>query len=115
MIVIWIFICFVAYKVTNVIEFYFLGALVGIVMGGIQSLFRSTYAKLIPENSVDHASYFSFYDVSEKIAIVIGTFSFGILLDITGSMRMSALAMAVYFFAGLLFIARIKNFKSQKM
>jgi UMF1 family MFS transporter len=114
MIVVWVFICFAAYKITTTIEFYLLGALVGVVMGGIQSMFRSTYAKLIPEKTHDHASYFSFYDVCEKLAIVFGTFSFGLLLDITGNMRASVLALAVYFIIGLFFISRIKNFKSLK-
>ncbi len=112
MILVWIGICFVAYKITTAIEFYSLGALVGIVMGGIQSMFRSTYAKLIPEHTHDHASYFSFYDVCEKLAIVIGTFSFGFLLNYTGNMRASILALAAYFIIGLFFIARIKNFKT---
>ncbi len=114
MIIVWIVICFIAYKITTATQFYALGALVGIVMGGIQSMFRSTYAKLIPETTHDHASYFSFYDVSEKLAIVLGTFSFGFLLNITGNMRASVLALAVYFIIGLFFIARIKNFKSLK-
>lgn len=112
MVVVWIAICLVAYVIDTATEFYALGALVGVVMGGIQSMFRSTYAKLIPDNTPNHASYFSFYDVCEKLAIVIGTFSFGLLLDLTGNMRTSVLALAVYFVLGLLFIARIKNFKT---
>ena len=114
MIVVWIIICFLAYKIKTSIQFYSLGALVGIVMGGIQSMFRSTYAKLIPQETHNHASYFSFYDVCEKLAIVLGTFSFGFLLDITGNMRASVLALAVFFFIGLFFIARIKNFRTLK-
>lgn len=112
MIIVWILICGIAYSIKTAMEFYILGALVGIVMGGIQSLFRSTYAKLIPHETVDHASYFSFFDVCEKLAIVIGTFSYGLLLDITGNMRASVLALTVFFVIGLFFIARIKNFKS---
>jgi len=114
MIIVWIIICIIAYKISTANEFYALGTLVGIVMGGIQSMFRSTYAKLIPQETLDHASYFSFYDVCEKLAIVLGTFSFGFLLDITGNMRSSVLALAVYFIIGLFFIARIKNFKTLK-
>lgn len=112
MIVIWVLICGVAYQIRTATEFYMLGALVGIVMGGIQSMFRSTYAKLIPAGTKDHASYFSFYDVCEKLAIVFGTFSYGLLLDMTGNMRSSVLALAAYFIIGLFFIARIKNFKT---
>ena len=89
-----------------------LGALVGIVMGGIQSMFRSTYAKLIPENTKDTASFFSFYDVCEKFAIVLGTFSYGLLNGKTHNMRLSVVALAIYFLIGLIFIVQIKNFKS---
>ena len=126
-IIVWMVITFLAYliKDTNeyieiagvkikevVIHFISLGALVGIVMGGIQSMFRSTYAKLIPEGTKDTASFFSFFDVCEKFAIVLGTFSYGLLNGITHSMRLSVVALAVYFFIGLVFIIQIKNFKS---
>jgi UMF1 family MFS transporter len=111
-VVLWIVICFIAYGIHTALEFYILGALVGIVMGGIQSLFRSTYAKIIPDNTMRAASYFSFYDVCEKIGVVLGTLSFGLLLDMTGNMRNSVLALALYFIFGLFFIVRIKNFKT---
>jgi UMF1 family MFS transporter len=81
-------------------------------MGGIQSLFRSTYAKLIPEGTHDHASYFSFYDICEKVAIVLGTFCYGFLNGVTHNMRTSVLALMLFFFIGLFFIVRIRNFKT---
>jgi UMF1 family MFS transporter len=81
-------------------------------MGGVQSMFRSTFAKLIPTNSSDTASYFSFFDVCEKFAIVFGTFSYGLLNGITKDMHFSIVALAVYFIIGLVFIVQIKNFKS---
>ncbi len=112
MVCVWILICIIAYYTTTANQFYALGALVGIVMGGIQAMLRSTYAKLIPDETHDHASYFSFYDVTEKVSIVLGTFSYGLVLDITGSMRSSIIALCLYFVIGLLFIARIKNFKT---
>ncbi len=86
-------------------QFYILASLVGLVMGGIQSLSRSTYAKMMPETK-DTASFFSFYDITEKFAIVIGLFSFGMIEGITHSMRSSLLALIVFFaigFVGLLF------------
>jgi UMF1 family MFS transporter len=110
-IIIWIGICFIAYFIRTENQFYALACLVGMVMGGLQSMFRSTYAKLIPDNTPNHASYFSFYDVSEKFAIVIGTFAYGIIEQLTGSMRLSALLLSAFFISGLLFISRIKNFK----
>ncbi len=79
-------------------------------MGGIQALSRSTYSKLLPETK-DHTSYFSFFDVSEKLGIVIGTFSFGFIEGITGNMRQSVLALVAFFvigFIGLLVMPKIK-------
>ncbi len=98
----WILICIAAYFIPRegIIQFYFLAVIVGFVMGGIQSLSRSTYAKLMPETK-DTASFFSFYDVSEKIAIVIGMFSFGFITELTGSQRTSVLALMIFFIIGL--------------
>ena len=84
----------------GIYQFYGLAAAVGFVMGGIQSLSRSTYAKLMPVTK-DTTSFFSFYDVTEKIAIVIGMFSFGLINELTGSQRNSVLALVVYFIIGL--------------
>src|ERR1700749_4837312 len=83
---IWICVCIAAYFTTNATQFYILAIIVGLVMGGIQSLSRSTYSKLIPQDIPDSASFFSFYDVTEKLAIVGGMFSFGLIDDITNSM-----------------------------
>ena len=104
-IVVWIGICYAGYIVPErgITEFYILASVVGFVMGGIQSVSRSTYAKLMPVTK-DTASFFSFYDVTEKIAIVIGMFSFGYLNGITGSQRSSVLALMAYFIIGLLLI-----------
>lgn len=108
MIVIWIGVCLAAYGIVNELQFYILAGIVGLVMGGIQSLSRATYAKLIPENTINHASYFSFFDVTYNISIVFGTFSFGLINQLTGSMRNSALALALYFIIGLLVLLRIR-------
>jgi UMF1 family MFS transporter len=78
MLIIWTVICIVGYFVQTGADFYFLAAAVGLVMGGIQSLSRSTYAKLLPENTPDTASYFSFYDVMDKVSTVVGTFTLGL-------------------------------------
>ncbi|MDL5049350.1 MFS transporter [Oscillatoria amoena NRMC-F 0135] len=105
----WIVVCFVAYFINNEFQFYALATMVGMIMGGIQSLSRATYAKLIPENTIDHASYFSFYDVTYNLSIVFGTFSFGIINQVTGSMRNSALALALYFIIGLIVLNKVKS------
>jgi len=107
MIGIWIFICILAYLITNEYEFYAVGALVGLVMGGIQSLSRASYAKLIPESSIDHASYFSFFDVTFNLSIVFGTFTYGLIDQLTGSMRYSALALATFFVIGMILLLRV--------
>lgn len=115
MILIWILICFLAYFIYTEYQFYGLAFLVGLVMGGIQSLSRATYSKLIPETTKDHTSYFSYYDVTEKVSIVIGTFSYGLVEQITGSMRNSTMALAIFFVAGLLVLltARIPFSKNK--
>ncbi|MES2799202.1 MAG: MFS transporter [Bacteroidota bacterium] len=99
-VVIWIGICCAAMIVHSPTEFYVLAAVVGLVMGGVQSIGRSTYAKFLPETQ-DHASYFSFYDATEKIGIVIGTFTFGFLEIALGSIRYSVVAIAFFFIIGL--------------
>ncbi|MEM9836298.1 MAG: MFS transporter [Bacteroidota bacterium] len=101
MLVIWLAICLTGYFVTGKAEFYGIAGAVGLVMGGIQSLSRSTYAKLIPSKD-DVTSYYSFYDVVEKVAIVLGTASFGVLDAITGSMRVSLLMLAFFFIVGII-------------
>lgn len=107
MISIWIVICILAFFTTNEYEFYGIAFLVGLVMGGIQSLSRATYSKLIPENSIDHASYFSFFDVTFNISIVMGTFSYGLIEHISGSMRNSTLMLMIYFIIGMLLLSRV--------
>ncbi|MCB0705413.1 MAG: MFS transporter [Saprospiraceae bacterium] len=108
MLFIWIGICLTAYFVTEKAEFYAVAAAVGLVMGGIQSLSRSTYSKLIPAGSNDNTSFFSFYDILEKGAIVLGTFSFGFIEQITGGMRNSILALTFFFLLGTILLSRVK-------
>jgi UMF1 family MFS transporter len=109
---IWIIICFGTYAFVNTPNsFYVVACSVGLVMGGIQSLSRSTYSKLLPETE-DNASFFSFYDVCEKIGIVIGMFSFGIIEGISGSMRNSILVLIIFFVAGFLVLLTIPKSKN---
>lgn len=100
-VLLWIGVCISAYFIYNEYQFYALAVLVGLVMGGIQSISRSTYSKLVPENTPDTASFFSFYDVTEKLAIVVGLFSFAYIEEFTGSMRNSVLILACFFIVGL--------------
>jgi UMF1 family MFS transporter len=100
-VMIWVAICVAAYFITTDIEFYVIGGIVGLIMGGIQSLSRSAYANMMPETQ-DTASFFSFYDVTEKIALVLGMFSFAYVEELTGSMRNSVLALITFFAIGLL-------------
>ena len=108
MLCIWIVICIMAYFVFEKLQFYLIAALVGLVMGGIQSMSRSTYSKLINEHSEDVTSYFSFYEVLEKMAIVFGTFSFGFIEQISGGMRNSILVLGIFFLAGILMLAFVR-------
>jgi MFS transporter, UMF1 family len=102
-VILWIAMCVVGYYIpkNGIMQFYALATVVGFVMGGIQSLSRSTYSKLMPETK-DTTSFFSFFDVTEKVAIVIGMFSFGYIAEITGSQRNSVLALALFFIVGLI-------------
>jgi UMF1 family MFS transporter len=114
-IVIWMLVCFGAFllhkELPNVATyFYSLGAVLGLVLGAIQSLTRSTYSKLLPDTE-DHATYFSFYDVTEKIAIVLGTLVYGLLYAITDSMQWSVLCLALFFLASFIVLSRIKKTK----
>jgi len=114
-VIVWIGICIAAYKMPakGIMQFYLLATIVGFVMGGIQSLSRSTYAKLMPVTK-DTASFFSFYDVSEKIAIVIGMFSFGLFTELTGSQRSSVLMLMIFFIIGLLLLWYALSTKKNK-
>lgn len=109
---IWIIICVSVFLFIHTpVQFYCVAASVGLVMGGIQALSRSTYSKLLPETK-DHASYFSFFDVSEKLGIVLGTFSFGFIEGMTGDMRQSVLALITFFVIGfvlLFFVPKAKT------
>ncbi|WP_367753391.1 MFS transporter [Flavobacterium sp. WC2430] len=112
-IVIWGFICFAAYLLDAKsqyidLQFYVLGGTIGMVLGAIQSLSRSTYSKLLPETE-DHATYFSFFDVTEKISIVVGTFIFGFVASITNSMRNSFFILAIFFVLGFIVLSFMKK------
>jgi MFS transporter, UMF1 family len=107
-VLIWVGICIGAYFIYTDIQFYILGAVVGLVMGGIQSLSRSTYSNLMPKETKDTASFFSFYDVTEKIALVLGMFTFAFIEEKTihyGGMRNSVLALMVFFMLGFVWLA----------
>ena len=102
-VVLWIGVCIAGYLMQTEMHFYILAALVGLMMGGIQSMSRSTYSKLMPETK-DTASFFSFYDVTEKLAIVLGLISFGVIEGLTKSMRNSILILIVFFALGLVWL-----------
>ena len=101
-VLLWIGVCIAGYFISTEIHFYIIAALVGLVMGGIQSLSRSTYSKMMPETK-DTASFFSFYDITEKFAIVIGLFTFG-LIEGLYSIRQSILSLVVFFAIGFVFL-----------
>lgn len=102
----WVVLCAAAYFITLPIHFYMMAGLVGLVMGGIQSLSRSTYSKLLPETE-DTASFFSFYDVAEKIGIVIGMLVYGAIDQITGSPRFAIVFLGIFFVTGVILLRRV--------
>lgn len=104
----WIGICIYAYFLVSPMEFYAAAGCVGLVMGGIQALSRSTYSKFLPD-TIDTASFFSFYDVAEKIGIVIGTFLYGLVAQATGSMRNAAIFLGIFFVLGAILLSRVEK------
>jgi UMF1 family MFS transporter len=105
--IIWIFICVGTYLfVHTAIYFYVVAGFVGLVMGGIQSLSRSTYSKFLPKTS-DNTSYFSFYDVCEKLSIVFGMLTFGLITQVSATMRTPILALIVFFVVGFILLLMV--------
>jgi UMF1 family MFS transporter len=110
---IWIGVCLGAFFINTITHYFIEAAFVGLVLGGIQSLSRSTYSKLLPKTH-NHASYFSFYDICEKIGVVIGMFSYGWLTGITGSMRNSIVALVIFFIAGLVLLLFLPRYQDKQ-
>ncbi|MDX1652292.1 MAG: MFS transporter [Brumimicrobium sp.] len=110
----WVLLCVVAFYITKPMEFYLLAAGVGLVMGGVQALSRSTYSKFLPETK-DHASYFSFYDVTEKIGIVVGLFFFGLMEELTGNLRASVLSIVGFFAIGLILLSVVPRKEREQL
>ena len=106
--IIWALICVFGYYVETSTEFYIAAGLVGLVMGGIQALSRSTFSKFIP-STINNTSYFSFYDVSQKLSIVIGMTLFATIDQITGSMRNSILVFFVFFVVGAIILVKLNK------
>lgn len=96
------------------LKFYIISGFLGLVLGAIQTLSRSTYSKLLPEDTEDHTTYFSFFDVTEKLAIVWGTFIFGIAVALTDSMRLSILLLVLFFVASFIVLSLMKKTKYVK-
>lgn len=106
---IWIFICVFTYLIVKTpFQFYVVAFLVGLVMGGVQALSRSTYSKYLPETE-DTTSFFSFYDVIEKLGMILGTVLFGVISQVTGGMRNSILSLIVFFIIGLILIYPLRK------
>ena len=113
MVLIWILICFIAYFCQTKLLFYITAGLVGLVMGGIQSISRSTYSKML-DGKEEVTSYFSFYDVTYKSSIVLGTLAYGVVDVVTGNLRYSVLALGLFFVAGLFVLMKTDFVKAMK-
>ena len=113
---IWIGVCIASFflKEGMKTEYYIIGVFVGLVMGGVQSMSRSTYAKLIPKETTDHASYFSFFETLEKVSIALGTFIYGFVKYLTNDLSYSSLLLMFFFFAGFFVLNSMKKISSSK-
>jgi UMF1 family MFS transporter len=110
----WIMICILAFFVNSPLQFYFLGSAVGLVMGGLQSLGRSTFSKMLPPED-EHVTYFSFFDIAEKLATVLGMVAVGWVETVTGNLRLSPLVLSIFFMiAVFLWFGVNKFYRSQK-
>jgi UMF1 family MFS transporter len=109
-VLVWIGICAGSYFIATPLHFYIAGACIGLVMGGIQALSRSTYSKLIPKTG-NNAGYFSFYDVCEKVAMMCGLLIWGYMDNLTGSMRLSILSLVIWFSVSLVLLLRLQRIK----
>ena len=109
MIALWVLVCLGAYLTQTFMQFYIISFLVGLVLGGIQALSRATYAKLMPANSTDTASFFSFYNSTYYVSVVIGTFTYGLIEQLTDNMRYNALMLAAFFVIGFVLIYFLKS------
>lgn len=112
---VWILICGFAYTVKNQMNFYLLASGIGFVMGGIQSMSRATFAKLCPAGEKDTASYFSFFDVCDRLSTVLGTFIFGLIIQLTGNMRNGILVLGLVFLLSLYFLIKIIRSKTNSL
>ncbi|MFZ4860607.1 MFS transporter [Sphingobacterium sp. Mn56C] len=110
--VLWAGICIMAYYLNSATQFYALAFMVGLLMGGIQSLSRSTYSKLLPKNLEDTTSFFSFYDITEKLGIVVGLVSFAFIEQLTHNIRYSAVSLSVFFILGFVLLGRALKFNT---
>jgi len=108
----WASICISAFYLSNATQFYALAVMVGLLMGGIQSLSRSTYSKMLPEDLEDTTAFFSFYDITEKLGIVVGLVCFGLIEQITHNIRYSAISLSIFFILGFLLLLRVLKFNS---
>jgi UMF1 family MFS transporter len=110
LLLLWVGICVLAYYISTPLHFYILAGAVGLMMGGVQSLSRSTWARFVPVGSETRAaSYFSFFDLVDKVSIVAGTLVYGLVHTATGSMRLSALTLALCFAIGIGLLQRIRR------
>lgn len=106
----WTSICISAYYLRNATQFYTLAVMVGLLMGGIQSLSRSTYSKMLPQDIEDTTAFFSFYDITEKLGIVVGLVCFGLIEQITHNIRYSAISLSIFFILGFILLLRVLKF-----
>ena len=110
-VIVWVAICGFAYTVHDQFNFYLLATGIGFVMGGIQSNSRATFAKMCPPDEKDTSSYFSFYDACDRLSTVLGTFIFGLIIQITGNMRLGILILGLVFIASIYFLVKLRGTK----
>ena len=109
--VLWSGVVTYGYFIHTATEFFILGMIVGVVLGGTQALSRSLYGAMIPEQA--SAEFYGFYSVFSKFSSIWGPTTFGVIKQVTGSARLAIISLMVFFIAGLILLGFVNEAKAK--
>jgi UMF1 family MFS transporter len=109
--VIWSGVVMYAYFIHSAAQFMFLGAVVGLVLGGSQALSRSFFGSMIPESA--SSEFYGFYTVFTKFSSIWGPLVFGVIKQATGSSRLAIVSLISFFIVGLLLLSQVNEGKAR--
>ena len=109
--VLWSGVVTYGYFIHTATEFFVLGIIVGVVLGGTQALSRSFYGAMIPEQA--SAEFYGFYSVFSKFSSIWGPVTFGFIKQITGSARLAIISLMIFFIVGLILLGFVDEEKAK--